>query len=349
VTDATQLDQAYQLILDDKHAEALAILRPIVKQDPDNADAWWLLSYAVDDPQEAHAALNKVATLSPDHAEAQQMLTTIHQEFPELAPQPSSVGGSDFESLGDLDFDSDPFADLDEKAPAASPVASQSTANTDEFFGDDPFAESEPGFVSATAAGETRPAQAEKPARRSPLPLILAIVVILVILLVGGFLIVPRFLNQPTETAVALNTPATLPAVVTSSVVTPLASENATQNVPVSLDTVTQAATSALIADGFSTPSVKVGTSLVAPKTLIATVCGKLGPDLQTRVNKAMDAMAAQASTISDQVGAAGVEVSSCGTSIKPLYRAYVSIADILTYVNGGQKDKRTFRESWKQ
>ena len=46
-TPRTQLERAYRLIQQERLDEASALLQPLVKKEPDNADAWWLLANAV--------------------------------------------------------------------------------------------------------------------------------------------------------------------------------------------------------------------------------------------------------------------------------------------------------------
>ena len=41
-----QLEQAYNLIQNDRLDDAVGLLRPIVRADPNNPDAWWLLANA---------------------------------------------------------------------------------------------------------------------------------------------------------------------------------------------------------------------------------------------------------------------------------------------------------------
>ena len=73
----SQLEEAYQLIKDGKRLQAESILQPIVDEDENNADAWWLLANARKDPQEQRQALYHVLRLRPDHAKAQKMLADI--------------------------------------------------------------------------------------------------------------------------------------------------------------------------------------------------------------------------------------------------------------------------------
>ncbi|MBX3080729.1 MAG: tetratricopeptide repeat protein [Anaerolineae bacterium] len=84
-----QLEQAYNLIQNDRLDDAVGLLRPIVRADPNNPDAWWLLANAVSDPNDAFEALNNVMRLEPNHEQARDLLDNLLQEYPELASRMS--------------------------------------------------------------------------------------------------------------------------------------------------------------------------------------------------------------------------------------------------------------------
>ena len=58
MTDNVQnaLSEAYELIEADNLEEARSVLRFILAEDPDNADAWWLYAHAVEEPETARTA-----------------------------------------------------------------------------------------------------------------------------------------------------------------------------------------------------------------------------------------------------------------------------------------------------
>jgi tetratricopeptide (TPR) repeat protein len=58
-----------------KKAEALAVLKPILAEQPDNAEAWWLVAHAAPTPDATVFACQKVLALKPDHAPARKALT----------------------------------------------------------------------------------------------------------------------------------------------------------------------------------------------------------------------------------------------------------------------------------
>lgn len=73
----TQLMQAYHLIRAGDKKTALDILRPICQQQPDSADAWWLVANALSDPAQVRVALHKVLLIDPFHEQAQQKLDKL--------------------------------------------------------------------------------------------------------------------------------------------------------------------------------------------------------------------------------------------------------------------------------
>jgi hypothetical protein len=101
-----QLQRAYNFIKVGQQREAMEILRPIVRNEPDNADAWWLVANAVTETDFKRRALENVIRLRPNHVKAQNMLDQLNA------------------SMSD-----DPFADLG--GPVADPYG-------------DPFASSAP-------------------------------------------------------------------------------------------------------------------------------------------------------------------------------------------------------------
>lgn len=75
----TRLSQAYGLIEADDLGEAVALLKPILAENPNNADAWWLYAHAVDDADDARAALSTVLSLDPNYPEAQRLLELLDE------------------------------------------------------------------------------------------------------------------------------------------------------------------------------------------------------------------------------------------------------------------------------
>ncbi|MFQ3534390.1 MAG: tetratricopeptide repeat protein [Aggregatilineales bacterium] len=135
-----QLKQAYTYIEQERLDEAISILRRILSNDPDNADAWWLMANAVSEPADAAEALSNVLRLRPDHAEAREAYDQLLAEYPALAPRQAFDAAFD---VGSFSID-----DLLAQAPAASP--SVRPERTEQNFG-----------PTAWSVAEADPAQAD--------------------------------------------------------------------------------------------------------------------------------------------------------------------------------------------
>ncbi|PJF37177.1 MAG: hypothetical protein CUN49_01575 [Candidatus Thermofonsia Clade 1 bacterium] len=74
-----QLREAYALIKAERCAEAYELIAPVLVQQPDYMDAWWLAAHAAPNLRLAMAACQKVLALKPDHAQAQLMLEELRR------------------------------------------------------------------------------------------------------------------------------------------------------------------------------------------------------------------------------------------------------------------------------
>jgi len=161
-----QLVQAYNWIKEGKRQQAEDLLITVLKNHPENADAWWLMANALTDPQEQREALEEVIGLRPGDDKARKMLARI---APPPPPPP-------------VEESHDPFADLLEETPTVASSASstnRATLATDPFnddpFGvvadtdDDPFAEidEKPKHRPASEPTRKKPKSQEK-ARWNP-------------------------------------------------------------------------------------------------------------------------------------------------------------------------------------
>jgi hypothetical protein len=190
MTDATQLQQAYDLIEADKLDEARAILEPIVAEEKDNADAWWLYAHAVNEPDIARGALQNVLRIDPNYPEANSLLTMLEQEVASGAPQVSLT--------------QPPLRTIKPLGSAVStPAPAVQTAD-----------EEVPDFSSEGDMDfdDKLPDGGEEPKRKFPIPMpILAVAAVIGVIICG--LILAALLNPPTppptdtpETSVAMTT-----------------------------------------------------------------------------------------------------------------------------------------------
>ncbi|MBI1260054.1 MAG: hypothetical protein GC204_21510 [Chloroflexi bacterium] len=99
------LQEAYRLIREGSTQEAVRILVPLVRADPLNPDAWWLLANAVENQEQKRQALERVLKLRPNDEAAQKMLTRLGGAPPAKAkrsPAPIPVPAGD-EEFTDID------------------------------------------------------------------------------------------------------------------------------------------------------------------------------------------------------------------------------------------------------
>ena len=142
----SQLQEAYQLIKSGNKQEATRLLLGILRENRDNADAWWLLANATSDAEKQRQALGQVLRVKPDHNAAQRMLEKVNTAAamrPSTPPPPSPFAAPEptradpFAPPGSRPATpaDDPFDD-----PFSAPVTSAgSRPVADDPFGD-PFA-----------------------------------------------------------------------------------------------------------------------------------------------------------------------------------------------------------------
>ena len=378
-TPRTQLERAYRLIQQERLDEASALLQPLVKQEPNNADAWWLLANAVTEPDDARNALENVLRLTPNHPEARDLLDQL-----KATVQPSS------DDFGDLNFD-DPFAGLE-----TSSAVTSAGGDVNALFDDDEV----PTFVREGSASSAHPitnktlrdfsteddeallAALDAPTTQSPnalsnpavkarsgspatalstngrllIPLgLLSLLVIIALLVV--VVILPALKSAPAATTIAsvptsaaavANTAAATSAATTFAVAnaSPVVSGTAADGSGATLSSVSAQIVTQLQTLGIVNPTVSVVGSSVG-QTLTARFCGPYGPKLDAQVRSAMDILAAQGALVSSQVQGVGVEVDSCSDATQLYARAIAAIKDVADYANKVIAAPQ-FRSSWK-
>jgi hypothetical protein len=362
------LKHAYRLIKRDQPEEAQAIIRPILDADPTNVHAWWLLAYAVDDPNEVRHALTQVLELDPNYSnapKAREMLARLDEQFPaeEEAAGLGEAFGAETSAFGEDDFLSQlPFG---EAAPAET-FDSYEDAFGDTFpeSGEDFFAagdlfgelEPEPGETAeeagpkpisaddlrsilepeATLDDEARAAQEEKVARRQGRGrrLLRRFLILLTIplLIIAALFIAFSGGNEEKKD------PGDLKAVEVQS--------DEVKNVLVS------AGSDLRLANLSSESQVVVAESPIG-STLYVQLCSSPNPGLPQLALQGMDIAAREAPSLQGQLAAVGVSIKLCGTeSHDTLYRAYVPLSDAIRYSNGdlgeGQTGEAAFQKLWK-
>jgi hypothetical protein len=329
------LKRAYRLIKRDQPEEAQAIIRPILDADPANVHAWWLLAYAVDDPNEVRHALNQVLELDPNYSnapKAREMLAALDAQFPSTEGSFDDVFGTEADTSGGADFFTevpfgDLFADLEgepggEIAPTEQPISV-----------DDLRAILEP---STPADAETRAEQEEKKARRQGrggrlLRVFLVLLSIPVLLIVVLFIVFSGGSDENKD-------PGALKTVEVQS--------DKVKNILVSTG-------SELRLANLSSDSQVIVAESAAGSTLFVQLCGRPDPDLPQLAMQGMDIAAQQAPALEGQLAAVGVSINLCGSEKQDtLYRAYVSVSDAIHYDNGdlgeGPSGQAAFQALWK-
>jgi len=76
------LKQAYTLIQQDQLDQAMALIRPVTEDDPDNQDAWWLMANAASEPRDARRALTNLLKLNPSYPKARDLLEKLNDLYP---------------------------------------------------------------------------------------------------------------------------------------------------------------------------------------------------------------------------------------------------------------------------
>ena len=371
MTDASEyrLEQAYELIQGGKPDDAIAILQSILQVDDTNADAWWLVANAVDEPEEARAALRKVLEYQPDHPQARRLLNRLDELYP-----PVEEAETDLFSFGEVDDTLDSlYGDTELNTPVESapepPLSlpeipametddswededqpeirslSETEQDTmpavdlgalwDEEDDDLPPFEGEPDFIEGLETDEESAAlddtaPAETVSRRRSI--LRPLLIALIIILLAVFAVTLLLQNQPG----APTTPAESPTEI-AQVLEPSA------DVQTVLEAVENAATAQTSLLG-GAPSVMYKSRGGTP-TIVLQVCRTAGADLPSAMNVAMDIAARFGLTVQDEIGGIGAEFVNC-TRNDRLLAATAPVEDAVSFANG-ELTQDQFRATW--
>jgi len=158
-----ELVQAYQLIKQGQRQQAGQIIKAVLKTDPQNTDAWWLMAHAVTKPELVRRALETVLKYDPNHQKARAMLAKLDAAPPPPPPPPPAA-----QDLSALGLSAEPSA---VPRRASTPAPAQAVPSFEEFerasTPDDPFAGpaaiEDPFANVPTAASPLGAAPAAKP------------------------------------------------------------------------------------------------------------------------------------------------------------------------------------------
>jgi hypothetical protein len=331
---ADRLSQAFEFIEADRFDEAKALLEPILAQEPNNADAWWLYAHAVTDAAEAKRALDRLMALDPQYPGA----AALASELPTSVKTP-------IKSIS-------PIKPITPVTPSAAPVSSP----PDQGFGDADAPMLDDEF---------------SPARPSRLPLIVAGIVLLLVVVFGAIFMLstpPAPTPSPSATAVVFgNTPMATTLLITPApvdvTVSPISmtaesvvpteavtEENvvvtndaaASEEVPAQLDDLT-AVQDALTDFTLSDEGLQVIETSLGP-TLVAAVCSPGGAQVRTDLPLVMEALARAASDLT-AVNALAARLVSCETN-RPFVQMGVPIEQAAAFA-AGSLDSAGFQRAW--
>lgn len=95
-----KLKEAFELIQQGEKNQAQMIVRGVLREDSQNADAWWLMANLLDEEDKVIKALDKVLELNPNHGGARKKLASMRPELARnFAPmtvdkvKPAQAGG----------------------------------------------------------------------------------------------------------------------------------------------------------------------------------------------------------------------------------------------------------------
>jgi len=86
-----QLMKAFQLMKDGEKGQAAVMVKGVLREDPKNLNAWWLMSNLLEDEAKVVKALERVLSIDPNHQVARQRLSQLRPEYSNLAPDDSKA------------------------------------------------------------------------------------------------------------------------------------------------------------------------------------------------------------------------------------------------------------------
>lgn len=148
--------------------EAQVLLTQVLNDDPEEAQAWFLLSHLVDSEQKQIAYLNKVVELDPGHEKAVEILSQLEVRE-ELAAQSEVGDDSEEEPLGvvpDWITDEDAESGLEATLFTRSPLEQEEVPPVPpELFTDEPPPDAEDGAHLSPSALDKGRLQKKRRAR----------------------------------------------------------------------------------------------------------------------------------------------------------------------------------------
>lgn len=86
-----QLVKAFQLMKEGEKGQAGVIVKGILRDDPKNLNAWWLMSHIFEDDDKVVKSLEKVLEINPNHTAARRRLAQLRPEYGNLVSDDAKV------------------------------------------------------------------------------------------------------------------------------------------------------------------------------------------------------------------------------------------------------------------
>lgn len=333
-----QLERAYSLIQREQTDEAIQMLRELMDEYGENADIWWLMANAVDDPRQARRSLVNVLKLNPRHSRARDLLEKLNESYPPrddelmmMMEVPEAEDGFALPQAAsqddDIDFD-DPFGE-------------EAQANLSFDDDEDPFAELLHEDAKPSKRGKKGPSARPAKKRRSPVRTLLLFVLLL---LVGAVAFIALTGGGEGD-----------PGVVDVVAISPVVVEQ-TELQDILSATSTSVSTSTTPNFGPNSGAVYADTAVGRTLFVQGCVCttadcqGPRPDDLSNLAFAGMNLAASRVSnapeTIRAEILAVGVNITGCNsTSPDTLYRAFVNLEAINEFNSNG--DRAAFQARW--
>ncbi|MBI5930839.1 MAG: tetratricopeptide repeat protein [Chloroflexi bacterium] len=332
-----QLERVYALIQREQSDDALQILRPLLEEHNDNADVWWLMANAVDDPRQARRALVNVLKINPRHSRARNLLEKLNESYPprddelmmmmELPEADDRFVVSQSESDEDeINFD-DPFAE-----------DGDDSAGFDDD--EDPFAELLEEEGKKGKKGKKAKASGSEKRKRSPLRTLLLLLVLVLVAVVALVILMGGKEDKGVEDAAAI-APVTVDQIELQDILA-----------------ATSSSVSASTSPNFGPNSGAVYADTSVGRTLFVQGCVCTSADCQgphpdnlaalafEGINLAASRISNAPESIRSEIQGVGVNITSCvAGSTDTLYRAFVDLTAVNEFSTSG--DRATFQARW--
>lgn len=285
------LDRAYDLIESGNREEARSLLQPLLETHADNPDLWWLYTHAVEDPEEGRAALARVNELDPAYPGA----ATLSEASGTPVAPPAASSASGLKSLKSL-----------KKSGATAPPPPPDLPVEPPITDMEPDLDEDLDFEDDLATGPSR--------RRSPLLLVAALVLILILVgagLVFSGVLSPEAEATPTQVAAVATDTASPTDAPTTNITDPTATAVTTADAASAEESIPALALALtdfdLDGEGVSIVQSDLG------ETVAVSVCTVPGQPFSETLGAIFDAIEDEADALADSTEAVGVTVVNCG------------------------------------